>query len=68
MKFSTAKEIDAIVKLLLRQGWSYFRGGKHGRLRAPDGRRVLTVPGSPSDYRAALNFARDVRHVVHSSG
>ena len=64
MKYCAMKEIDSLVKGLVRQGWSFQRGGKHGRLRAPSGRATLTVPGTPSDRRAFLNFRRDVRHAL----
>ncbi|MRR51461.1 MAG: hypothetical protein EG825_11195 [Rhodocyclaceae bacterium] len=62
MKYCTAKEIDCLVKQLIRQGWSFQKGRKHGRLSAPTGQPTLTVPCSPSDRRAFLNFRRDVRH------
>jgi hypothetical protein len=61
MKYCTCKDIDDLVKSLIRQGWRFHRGGKHGRLLAPDGKRTLTVPCSPSDRCAFLNFRRDVR-------
>jgi len=62
MKYCSAKEIDNLVRELIGQGWSFRRGGKHGRLSAPEGQPTLTIPGSPSDRRAFLNFRRDVRH------
>lgn len=64
MKYCACKEIDQLVKGLIRQGWSYRRGGKHGRLSSPNGRATLSVPRTPSDHRAFLNFRRDVRQVL----
>lgn len=64
MKYCAMKEIDSLVKGLVRQGWSFQKGGKHGRLRAPSGRATLTVPATPSDRRAFLNFRRDVRQAL----
>lgn len=64
MKYCSSKEIDVLVRQLVRQGWSFTRGKKHGRLRPPCGRTALTVPGTPSDCRAFLNFRRDLRHVA----
>lgn len=64
MKYCSSKEIDVVVRQLVRQGWSFTRGKKHGRLRPPCGHPVLTVPGTPSDCRAFLNFKRDLRHVA----
>ncbi len=68
MRYSTCKEIDTVVKDMIRQGWSYTRGKKHGRLRRPDGRRMITVPTTPSDWRASLNFKRDLRHLTYRTG
>ncbi len=62
MRFSKNKEISAIVQDLLANGWRYVAGKKHGKLIAPNG-RMLPVPGTPSDWRASLNFRRDVRRV-----
>lgn len=64
MKYSACKEIDALIKTLVRDGWAYHRGGKHGKLLVPSSKRTLTVPNSPSDYRAYWNFKRDVRHLL----
>lgn len=53
-----------MVKVLVREGWLFCRGGKHGKLRGPSGKLTLTVPNSPSDHRAFLNFKRDVHHAL----
>jgi hypothetical protein len=63
MKYSSSKEINTLVKSLIRVGWKYFRGTKHGRIRAPSGYPTLTIPNTPSDYRASMNFKQDVRRV-----
>lgn len=60
MKYSSEKKIDGLVRKLVKAGWLFTRGGKHGRLQPPSG-HALTVPCSPSDRRAYLNFRRDVR-------
>lgn len=65
MKYCRSQEIDTLVTDLVRQGWQFSRGRKHGRLRAPEGRGALTVPGTPSDRRAWMNFRRDVRRMEH---
>lgn len=62
MKYCKTAEINTLVTQLVRDGWYFRRGGKHGKLRTPQGTRTLTVPQSPSNHRAWLNFRRDVRH------
>ncbi len=63
MRYSKDKEISAIVQNLISKGWRHMAGKKHGKIIAPNGRK-LPVPGTPSDHRASLNFKRDVRHIA----
>lgn len=64
MKYSGCKEIQKLIKPLIKMGWKYARGKKHGKLTDPLKGRILIVPISPSDYRAFLNFRRDLRSVL----
>ncbi len=68
MRYSKCKEIDAAVKNRIRQGWTFAWGEKHGCLRPPEGGARITVPKSPSDWRANLNFQRDLRHLANRMG
>lgn len=63
VKYSTNKDIARLVRELVRQGWHFQRGSRHGKLRSLSG-RYLTVPGSPSDWRAFKNFERDARQIL----
>lgn len=61
-KYSKDKNINALVhQLLQRDEWD-IRRGRHPVLTAPTGKR-LTVPSTPSDHRAFLNFKLDVRRL-----
>lgn len=64
MKYCSNKDINQVICDLIRQGWSFRRGGKHGRLTHPDGQRTLTVAKSPSDHRSIHNFRRDLRKII----
>jgi len=64
MKYSAAKEINVLVQALVKDGWTYWRGGRHGRLRAPSGQPTLTISCTPSDRRAFQNFKRDLRNAL----
>lgn len=66
MKYSANKDIHELVRALVRQGWHFFRGSKHGRLRAPAGHPVLTIPGSPSDMRSFKNLRQDLRKAMRT--
>lgn len=63
MKFSNSKEINSKVKKLIRSGWSFKRGKKHGHVRPPWGIGVLIIPSTPSDWRSFQNFMRDLRRI-----
>jgi predicted RNA binding protein YcfA (HicA-like mRNA interferase family) len=56
-----------MVRRLVRLGWTFWHGGKHGRLRHPVLTMTLTIPGSPSDRRAANNFASDVKRILRNA-
>ena len=63
MRYSNDKTVSALVRTLVRSGWQYVNGKTHGKLVAPNGRR-LAVPGTPSDWQASLNFRRDIRRIA----
>ena len=61
MEYCSNKEIDMLINQLVRAGWCFYQGGKHGRLAHPSGWPTLTVSKSPSDFRSLQNFRRDLR-------
>lgn len=62
------KEIVAVLKAQIEKyGCTFTVDGKHGKLKYPNGKSV-TCPRTPSDVRAAKNFARDVRHFEWENG
>lgn len=61
MKYSSHKDIDKRVRALLRIGWSFTRGTKHGKLRTPSGRVIVTVSVTPSCRNALQLFNSHVR-------
>ncbi|URD67279.1 hypothetical protein LNQ82_08825 [Conchiformibius steedae DSM 2580] len=63
MLFSKNDKINGLVAEKVRGGWQVRKGKKHKILIAPSGQRVA-IPATPSDYRAFLNFSRDVRRLA----
>jgi len=60
MKYSSNKDINKYIqKLIKKGGWNYKRGKKHGRISPPLGFPTLTIPTSPSDSHAFMNFKRE---------
>jgi hypothetical protein len=56
MKYCSQKDIDKMVREVVRSGAIYRHGGKHGRLCLPCG-IVLTVPNTPGSRYAVKCFA-----------
>lgn len=65
-RYSSSKEINVFVRQLVRDGWLFKNGGRHGRLYAPDRVAILSVPCTPSDTRAVVNFKQEVRRVLRA--
>jgi hypothetical protein len=61
MQYCKCDKTNAAVKKMLKLGWTFSWGGKHGKLKAPIGGKTLTVAWSPSSSRSFLCFKRDVR-------
>lgn len=61
MKFSSDRTINDAVRVLIREGWRAWRGGKHIKVEHPSGKAFVTVPVTPGDRRSYLNFRADVR-------
>jgi hypothetical protein len=61
-KYSTDKNIDSLVHELLDEGWQPIRRKRHWQIVSPKG-KTQTVPQTPSDPRAYLNFRGDVKRV-----
>lgn len=68
MRYSRCKEINQLVRSLVRHHWSYSRGKKHGRLSPPGCTAFVTVPGTPSDWRGLANFRRDLARIAKDQG
>jgi len=68
MKYCSMKEIDCLVRQLLKENWRFSRGGKHGRLWPPHGHRSISVPCTPSDKRAFLKWGIRMSAVSGATG
>jgi hypothetical protein len=63
MKYSSNKEVNEWVRALVRTGATFWRGGKHGRLRLSSG-EILTIPCTPSSRHAARNFGGNLKRAL----
>jgi predicted RNA binding protein YcfA (HicA-like mRNA interferase family) len=61
--YSNNKEINRMVRELLRDGWKFETRTKHKKVISPNGRTIV-ISGSPSDQNAHRQFERDIRRVL----
>ena len=61
MYISKDKVINEVVNTLLKQGWVLKTKPPHARLCNPATNTTVTIPFTPSDHRARLNFLKDLR-------
>lgn len=47
--YCSDKDVNKFVKSLIKQGWTYTKGKKHGKLTADFTDVKLTISSSPSD-------------------
>ncbi|WP_335915071.1 hypothetical protein [Shewanella algae] len=66
-KFTKNKDIDRVVRQVLKFGWRIRYGKKHASLIAPNGRQ-LAIPSTPSDHRAFYNFSSDLKKLNLQQG
>lgn len=62
-KYSSDKELNKLIRKLVAEGWVYVRKRKHGMLKSRASNTKTTVPGSPSDRRAFMNFKQDIQRL-----
>ncbi|HNA86183.1 MAG TPA: hypothetical protein PLB04_11485 [Nitrospira sp.] len=62
MQYCNDKDIDQLIKGMVRSGWRFERG-RHGKLFHPLGLGFITFPKTPSDHRSLLNLRRDIRRL-----
>ncbi|MBT0068284.1 hypothetical protein J4H69_20265 [Vibrio alginolyticus] len=64
-RFSKNKDINAFIRQLIKsKQWYCVQGGKHCSLFSPAGKRI-TIPSTPSDYRAYKNFKKDIERIIY---
>ena len=63
-RFSKNKDINSFIRQLIKsEQWYCLQDKKHCSLFSPTGKRI-TVPSTPSDYRAYINFKKDIERVT----
>lgn len=63
MKFSSDKDINLYTKHLVRHGWIFKRGRKHGKLFSPDSREMVVIPSTPSKRRSLQEMLSTVSRI-----
>ncbi len=63
MKFSSDKDINLYTKHLVRDGWKFKRGKKHGKLFAPRSQGMVVIPSTPSKRRSLQEMVSTVSRI-----
>lgn len=66
-KYSSDKDINELVRRLLKCGWTVRNGKKHPLVISPAGGR-LPIPSTPSDRRSFYNFSSDIKKIDARQG
>ena len=61
--YSSSKDLRKHIAGLIKEGWTFKKGGKHGKLIAPNGRK-MPVPVSPSGYNTLVNQVHQARRIA----
>ena len=64
MKISSDKDVDLFAKRLVREGWTFKRGRKHGKLLAPEGDGMVVIPSTPGKKRALVELESVVKRIA----
>jgi hypothetical protein len=60
-KYSSSKDVNQMIKNLLKSGWQFKKGKCHGAIISPRGQRI-TFSSTPSDYRVFKKFRAQIRN------
>ncbi|PPI78615.1 hypothetical protein DXI23_19595 [Marinobacter flavimaris] len=63
MRFSSDKDIHLFAKHLVRHGWVFKQGKKHGKLLAPKSKGMVVIPSTPSKRRALQEMMATVSRI-----
>ncbi len=55
------KDVDKFIKTLIKQGWEFTRGKKHGKLTADFTALTIVISSSPSDRRYLVILKQLIR-------
>ena len=61
--YSSSKDLRKHIAGLVKDGWTYKKGRKHGKLIAPNGRK-MAVPVSPSSASTLVNQVHQARRIA----
>ncbi len=61
--YTSSKDLRKHIAGLVKEGWTFKKDGKHGKLIAPNGRK-MPVPVSPSGCNTLVNQVHQARRIA----
>ncbi len=62
-KYSSNKDINQLIKELVKVGWLFHRRSKHSELWSPDRLQRIFLSVSPSDKRAYMKLKSNLKRI-----
>lgn len=63
-KYSNDKELNKFIRHLIKNGIASFKPGKKHDFLLLNQSQKVTIPGTPSDRKAYLNFKTDIHRAL----
>lgn len=60
-KYSSSKDVNQMIKNLIKSGWMVKTGKRHRTIISPRGQRI-TFSSTPSDFRVFKKFRAQIRN------
>jgi hypothetical protein len=62
-RYTNHKDLNSLIRKLVRDGWVFERGKKHGRLYCKHGGAFITIPCTPSARRVLTIVSAEVARI-----
>lgn len=62
MRYTSSKDLNKFIVSLIKMGWCFEHGGKHGKLKSPWTGKKYPVSLTPSDRNVLKQVRRSLKY------
>ncbi len=62
MRYSSNKDVNGLIRSLVKNGWLFKKRSKHSMLVSPNKIQRIFIPVSPNDLRVLANIKKHLRN------